>query len=295
MVGPIYIEGGGPDKVPVEKRKSYGVEFLEKFKDNPLIIPCVMPHATYTVSPQFLQEAQELADDYDAYLHTHASETETEVKNVVERFGKTPVHHLDDLGMLNARTILAHCVHVTPDEIALMAERGTSIVHNPLSNLKLGSGIAPVSEMLAAGAKVALGTDGPVSSNDLDMWTAMRFAILLPRGVHRDASLLKSTDIVKMVTIEGAKALGIDDKVGSVEVGKRADIILVDLNRPHLAPMFDVYAHLAYTVGRDDVSTVVINGKVVMRDRVLTTIDEESAMAEVNALAEQISAAVPSA
>lgn len=288
VTGPIFFDFGGPDGIANEDRIRVGREWLERYAGAPLIVPCVQPHNHLTVSPEGMRAARDLADEAGALFHTHCSETVTEVATTRDRFGRTPVGHLDALGILDDRTLLAHCVHLTEDDVRLLRDSGAAVLHNPLSNLKLGSGIAPVARMLEEGIPVLVGTDGPVSSNDLDMWTAMRFAGLLQRGAQRDPVLTPARDVVRMVTTTAARALGLDDLIGSLEPGKRADLVLVDLDRPHLTPMFDPYAHLAYAVGRDDVRSVLIDGHFVMRDRRLLTLDEPATLAGVRDLATRI-------
>ncbi len=288
LTGPIFFDFDGPDGVPVEDRVAVGERWLERYAEEPLITPCVQPHNALTVSPDGFRAARALADRAGALFHTHCSETATEVRQTMERFGRTPVAHLDDLGILDGHTVLAHCVHLADDDFARLRRTGAAVLHNPLSNLKLGSGIAPVARLMEEGIPVALGTDGPVSSNDLDMWTAMRFAGLLQRGVHMDPILTPAHDIVRMATTEGAEALGLGDRVGRLAEGYRADLILIDLDRPHLTPMYDVYGHLVYTVGRDDVRSVMIDGRWVLRDRTLQTIDEAAVLAGMGELAAEI-------
>jgi len=288
VTGPIFFDFDGPDGVSVESRIATGERWLERYAQEPLVTPCVQPHNQLTVSPEGLRAARDLADRAGALFHTHCSETATEVRQTVERFGRTPAAHLDELGILDERAVLAHCVHLSDDDFDLIRRAGASVLHNPLSNLKLGSGIAPVARMLEQGIPVALGTDGPVSSNDLDMWTAMRFAGLLQRGAHMDPVLTSAREVVRMVTTVGADALGLGDRVGRLVEGYRADLILIDLDRPHLTPMYDVYGHLVYTVGRDDVRSVMVDGRWVMRDRTLETIDEAAVLAEMEQLAAEI-------
>ncbi|WP_419163927.1 amidohydrolase [Candidatus Palauibacter sp.] len=288
VTGPIFFDFEGPDGVPVESRIAIGERWLERYADEPLITPCVQPHNQLTVSPEGLRAARDLADRAGALFHTHCSETATEARQTIERFGRTPAAHLDELGILDGPTALAHCVHLTDDDFARIRRKGAAILHNPLSNLKLGSGIAPVARMLDEGIPVLIGTDGPVSSNDLDMWTAMRFAGLLQRGVHQDPVLTPAQEIVRMSTTVGAEGLGLGDRVGRLAEGFRADLMLIDLARPHLTPMFDVYAHLVYAVGRDDVRSVMIDGRWVMRDRTLETIDEAAVLADMTDLASAI-------
>jgi len=288
ITGPIFFDFEGPDGIDATDRIQVGEAWFERYAGSPLVTPYVEPHNALTVSPHGMRAARELANRHGALFHTHCSETATEVAITRERFGATPVAHLDALGILDGPAALAHCVHLTDDDFERLRRTGAAVLHNPLSNLKLGSGIAPVSRMLDEGIPVLVGTDGPVSSNDLDMWTAMRFAGLLQRGARQDPVLTPAVEIVRMVTTVGARALGLGDLVGSIEAGKRADLILIDLRRPHLLPMFDVYAHLVYTVGRDDVRSVMIDGEWVMRDRVLTTLDEPGILDAVAELAGRI-------
>jgi 5-methylthioadenosine/S-adenosylhomocysteine deaminase len=288
MTGPIFFDYEGPDGVASEARIRGGERWYERFAAEALVTPCVEPHNALTVSPEGMRAARALADRHGALFHTHCSETATEVSMTLERFGATPVAHLHQLGILDGPTVLAHCVHLTDDDFALLRRAGGGVLHNPLSNLKLGSGIAPVARMLDEGIPVLVGTDGPVSSNDLDMWTAMRFAGLLQRGAHQNPVLTPAIEIMRMVTSVAADSLGLGDVTGSIEPGKRADLVLIDLDRPHLAPMFDVYAHLVYSIGRDDVRSVMIDGNWVMRDRELTTLDESSILDAVGELGRRI-------
>lgn len=288
LTGPIYFDFSEPDNIPVEERTARGREFLQQYQNDPLITPCVLPHSAYTVSPQYLAEAQALADEFGVLLSTHASETMTEVDTIQERYDLSPIAHLDDLRLLTERTVVAHAVHLSQADIEQMAKRRAVVAHCPLSNLKLGSGIAPLPRMQQAGIRTTLGTDGPVSGNDLDLWLTMRLAATLPKGVQQDPSLCPALDILKMATCDAAEALGLGDRLGSLEAGKRADLILIDLNRPHLTPLYDVYSHLIYSVGRADVSTVIINGQMVMRARRLTTLDEAAIMNGVRSLTREI-------
>lgn len=288
MTGPVYFDFAEPDNIPVEQRTARGREFLQAYQHDPLIVPCITPHSTYTVSPQYLREAQALADEFGVFLSTHASETGAEVATVSRCYGQSPPRHLDGLGMLTERTVLAHCVHLAADEITLLAERQTIVAHCPLSNLKLGSGVAPIPRMRRDGVRTTLGTDGPVSGNDMDMWLAMRLAAILHKGVQQDPTLMPAVEVIRMATCDAAKSLGLADKVGSLAPGKQADLILIDLDRPHLTPLYDVYSHLVYAVGRADVETVLIQGRIVMQERTLTTLDEASIIAAVEELGQAI-------
>jgi len=291
--GPIFVDFDGPDGIPAAERAPRGREFFQRYAENPFILPCVLPHGTYTVSPDILTQAWELAGEFETLYHTHASETANEVATVLERYGKTPPEHLDHLGLLTPRTSLAHCVHLNEADIEIVAERGAAVVHCPISNLKMASGIAPLPQMHAAGVPVLLGTDGSATGNDLDMWKHMRIAAILHRGVQYDPTLNPAEKVVRTVTREAAEALGIGDRFGSIENGKLADLILIDLRNVHLVPMYDVFSHLVYAVGREDVSTVIIHGKVVMNRRELLTIDEAETVARTHQLAAKFAKAMP--
>ncbi|MBN1318387.1 MAG: amidohydrolase [Anaerolineales bacterium] len=286
--GPILIGFNGPDGIPSAERMARGRDLIDELRHDDLIVPAVMPHGTYTVSPELLQQAAGLAADFGILLHTHASETKAEVETVTGQYGRTPIQHLDHLGMLSERMILAHCVHPTDRDIEVLASSGASVVHCPYSNLKTAAGISPVPQMRRAGIPIFLGTDGASTSNDLDMWKTMRLAAILPRGINFDPTTNKAADIVDMATRRAARALGQGDRLGSLEAGKQADIILVSLDSSHMTPLYDVYSHLVYAAGREDVTTVLINGRVVMRERNLLTIDEKETKSKAHSLAKMI-------
>ncbi len=286
------VDVDGPDGLTIDERLERSRAYLGTCQDDPLITPCVLVHGTYTVGPDHLAQAHDLADKFGALFHIHASESIAEVGIVKERYGQTPPELLERLGALDERTVLAHCVQLSPEEIDLLAERGAAVAHCPLSNLKSGAGIAPVPQMRAAGVPVLLGTDGAASGNDLDMWKVIRLAAVLHRGVAHDPTLNPAPEVVKMATCDAARALGLGDRVGSLEAGKRADLLLIGLDSPHLVPLYDVYSYLVYAVGRDDVRTVLIDGQVVMRDRALQTVDVSATIEQARSLAQQIQAEV---
>ncbi|MFI6579509.1 amidohydrolase family protein [Embleya sp. NPDC050493] len=249
---------------------------------------CVTPHSTYTLNPEQLLAVGELAREHEALLHIHAAENAAEVATVSERYGRRPVELLHDLGLLRPGTLLAHAVCLTDEEIALIAASGAGVAHCPVSNLKLASGVARLPELLAAGVPVGLGTDGAVSANALDLFGPIRAAATLHRvtpGGAPDPTLIGARTAVRMATADGARAIGIGPLTGSIEVGKAADLVVLDLNRPHLTPRHDPWSMLAYAAGPADVRDTVIDGRVVMRDRRLLTIDEGAAIEELNALA----------
>ena len=286
--GPSFLDFVGPDGISPENRLKLAREYLDRYRNDPLISLAVQAHSTYTVPPELLEQCRDLAAEYEVQFITHAAETAAEVAQVQARYGKTPVELLDELGLLGPRTLLAHGVHLRDDEIALLAERDTAVVHCPESNLKLGSGIARIPALLAAGVTVGLGTDGAASNNDLDMWGEMHTAALLHKGVHEDPTVLSAQDMLKMATSGSAHALGLQDEIGSLEPGKLADLIVVDLDSLHALPRYDIYSHLVYAAHQHDVRTVFINGQPLMRNRELLTLDEESLKAEVLAVQRRI-------
>jgi 5-methylthioadenosine/S-adenosylhomocysteine deaminase len=211
---------------------------------------------------------------------------------VTGRFGRSVIRHLDDLGLLDARTVLAHCVWLDDEEIAILARTGATAVHNPMSNLKLASGFARVPDMLAAGVRVTLGTDGAISGNDLDMWMALRLAATLHKANTLRADAVSTAQALGMVTLAGAEALGAADRIGSLEPGKFADMILIDLRRPHAVPLFDPLTHLVYSCAKSDVRHVFVGGRQVVKDGALTRLHLADVLDEVEALAPRIAASI---
>lgn len=294
LTGPIFFDGDAPDGLDADQRVDRGRELLAHVRDDPLIHGCVLPHATYTVSPKRMAEVGHLGAEADALFSTHVSETAAEVTTVEQRHGHRPPTLLDELGLLRRPAILAHAVHLEDAEIDLLASRPSAVAHCPLSNLKLGSGIARVPDLVRAGVPITLGTDGPVSSNDLDLWSVLRLAAVLHKGVAQDPSLLSARQVVRWATRDAAEALGLGERIGRLAPGYDADLILVDLDRPHLVPRYDDDSHLVYAVGRDDVAATMVRGRWLMRDRRLLTIDEQAAMEAVAALAHDIARAAAS-
>ncbi|WP_409228753.1 amidohydrolase [Gudongella sp. SC589] len=235
----------------------------------------IAPHAPYTCSPEFLVKAKNLADDLGTGINIHLSETKREVQESYEIYGKSPIRHVYDLGVLDVHTLAAHCVHVDQDDIELMVEKEVHPVNNPGSNFKLASGFAPVQSMLEKGLNVSLGTDGASSNNNLNMFKELNLAALVNKAVDQDALSIKAVDALRMATINGARGLQWDKEIGSLEVGKRADIILVDLDKPHLVPRHNLVSALAYSTYGSDVDTVIVDGRVLMHKREMKTIDLE--------------------
>jgi 5-methylthioadenosine/S-adenosylhomocysteine deaminase len=248
--------------------------FLQRFANDPLITPAVAPHALYTNRDESLQAARALANKYRKPLVIHVAETKREDNETRAKRGGSPTAILDRLGVLNGWTIAAHAVWVDPDDSGILALRGTGVAHCPSSNMKLASGVAPVARMFRLGIPVGLGTDGPAgSNNDFNMFEEMDLASKLAKVANEDPEALPARKAVEMATIEGAKAIGLADRIGSLESGKRADLIVVRLDRPHATPLFDVYSHLVYALKASDVRDVVIEGRVVVRDGRPLTLD----------------------
>lgn len=238
----------------------------------------VAPHAPYTCSPKFIEKTMELADELNTGIHIHLSETEKELKESLEQWGKTPIEHVNDLGLFEFHTVAAHCVHVNEKDIEIMKAKNVYPVNNPSSNLKLASGFAPVDKMLKVGIPLALGTDGSSSNNNLNMFEEIHLASIINKAVNKDAVSVPAVEALKMATINGAKALDWDEEIGSIEVGKKADIILIDTNKPHLCPMHNPISALAYSAQGSDVDTVIVDGKIIMEKREIKTIDVEEVM-----------------
>ncbi|MDD4752706.1 MAG: amidohydrolase, partial [Desulfitobacteriaceae bacterium] len=238
------------------------------------------PHAPYTCPPDYLKKVMQLAEELDVGIHIHLAETLTEVEDMKKTYGKRPVELMDSLGLFSYPVLGAHLVHVTEEEINILKEKKVGVVHNPQSNMKLASGIAPVPQMLSSKIPVALGTDGASSNNNLDMIEEMRAACLLHKVNTMDPTVLPAYQGLEMATKNGAKVLGLAEEIGQISIGKKADIILVDFNKPHLCPRHDAAAHLVYAAQPSDVKTVIIDGKIIMEDRRVLAIDEEKVMYE---------------
>ena len=237
-----------------------GTQTRDALKNEPLLSFSFAPHAPYTVSDETFLEINILAEQLEMGIHTHLHETLEEISQSKQTHGLTPIARFAKLGLLGANTTLAHCVHLEPIEIQMLADNGCHIAHCPSSNLKLGSGIAPIDEYLKRGINVGLGTDGAASNNRLDMFTEIRLAALLAKGVSRDATAIFAHQALEMATINGARALKLEDKIGSIEIGKLADLIAIDLSGFNVQPCYDPISHLVYVAGREQVSHCWVNG-----------------------------------
>ncbi len=250
-------------------------EFIKAWKGSDLITPFIAPHATYTCGPDTLKRADELSEKYGVPIHTHVAETAWEVAEIQKRYGKTPVEYLESIGVLSKRMFAAHCVWLTDKEIEILAERKVGVAHCIESNLKLASGFAPVPKMIKAGVKVALGTDGAASNNDLSILGELSTAAKVHKAVSGDPTVVDSKTALLMATGWGAEILGLGEKTGTLKPGKLADLFIADLRQPHLVPIYDIYSHIVYCMRPSDIETVMVNGRVVVENRRLTTMDEE--------------------
>jgi len=282
-----------PDATSYEDSLALARDFIERWRGHPLIVPGPAPHAPYTCTAEILRACAELAVEYDVPLHTHLAETTLEVDNARREHGMPVVPWVKKQGLFDAKVLAAHCVHVDEGEIRALKNFNAGVAHNPSSNLKLGAGIAPVAKMLELGLDVGIGTDGAASNNDLDMFEEMRLAALLAKGAGGDPTALPARDALAMATRLGARAMHLDHLTGSLEPGKRADLIVVDLDTLHNVPAFDrdpngIYAQIVYASKSTDVVDVMCNGRWLMRGRALLTVDERELREAARALARRV-------
>ena len=283
--GQTVLRFPSPDARSYEEGLTRAREFIQSWKGHRLIVPGPAPHAPYTCTPEILRSCAELAAEFDVPLHIHLSETLLEVQQLRDRHGMPGVPYIRKHGLFDAKVLAAHCVHVDDGEMRALKNVNAGVAHNPSSNLKLAAGIAPVTRMLELGVNVGIGTDGAASNNDLDMFEETRLAALLAKGSHGDPTAVPARDALAMATRLGAAALHLDHLTGSLEPGKRADLIVLDVSRLHNLPAFardpgGIYARIVYTSKSTDVVDVMCNGRWLMRDRVLQTLDEAELMRE---------------
>lgn len=288
LVGEVLFDFPSPNCKTPEEGLACTRRLAEKWQDDPLINIIVEPHALYTCSPALLRDAKIIADEYDLMIGIHLLENRAERDQLEAKFGKSPIAFLNDIGYLDEKLLAFHCVCLLPEDMTLFARYGCMVSHNPASNMKLASGIAPVPDMLTAGITVALGTDGCASNNTLDMIRDMSTAARLHKVARLDPTVMDAHTVLRMATRHGAKALNLDHVTGSLESGKKADIIILNLDKPHLTPIYNASSHLIYAAGGADVDTVIINGRVVMENRQLQTINELEVINEVRKIALKI-------
>ncbi len=292
VLGETILQFPSPDSRTPEEALAYAEKFIRRWKGSPLVIPAVAPHAPYTNTAEILQACKALADRYGVPLTIHVSETRDEVRQIAEKYNTTSTKWLDGLGVLGPGVILNHGVWLTEEDLAIVKRRGAGVTHNPESNMKLASGTAPVTRMLALGIPVGLGTDGAASNNNLDMFEAMDFAAKLHKLVNMDPAALPAASVVEMATLGGARVLGLEKETGSLEAGKRADLILIDSDSPHGQPVYNVYSQLVYSLKGADVTTSIIDGKLVMLDRRVLTLDEKKILEDARIVRRQILASL---
>ena len=295
VCGQTVMKFPAPDAASYEDSLQMAREFIQRWKDHPLIVPAVAPHAPYTSTPEMLRATAELAKEFDVPLHIHLAETAFEVENMRNEHGIPVIPYVKKHGLFEAKVIAAHCVHVDAGEIRSLSHARAGVAHNPSSNLKLASGFAPVVKMLETGLKVGIGTDGPASNNDLDMFEEVRLAAFVAKAVTNDPTSLPAPWALLMATRLGAQALHIGHLTGSLEPGKRADLILVDISPLHNSPSFkraadNAYAQIVYAGKSTDVSDVMVNGKWLMRDHKLLTLNEEELLTSAAEYAKRIDA-----
>ncbi|PCI48677.1 MAG: 5-methylthioadenosine deaminase [Alphaproteobacteria bacterium] len=269
------------------------VKFVKNYKSRSgRVTPAFAPHSPYTVSAEHMAQLSKAATELNAPITTHLSEDRAELALILDRYNTTPIKHVASLGLLGNKLIAAHVVHPTDEEIKLLAKYKVGVIHNPTSNLKTAAGISPVPEMLKQGVRVGLGTDGAVSNNDLDMWEEIRLAALLHKGVNYDATLMPAEVVMHMATKGGAEAVGLDHLVGDIVVGKRADLIQLDLSGPHMTPLYDVISHLVYAARSGDVVTTIVDGHILMEDGKVLTLDAGDIRQKANDIAARITRAL---
>lgn len=288
LLGEVLFDFPSPNFETPEEGLRYTRKFIEKWDGHSLIRTFVEPHSLYTCSFDLLRSAKQLADEYCIFYGTHYLETKFELNSLTAQLCMRPTDYLRDLGYLTERFLAFHCVWLDEKDIKFFADNGCKVAHNPESNMKLASGVALVPEMLDAGVTVGLGTDGCASNNNLDMFQEMDTAAKIHKVMRLDPTVMSAPAVVRMATIGGAGALGMDNITGSLEAGKRADLIIIPLNKPHLTPMYHEYSHLVYAAHAADVDTVIVNGKILMQNRKLTTINENEMMERVREIAERI-------
>jgi 5-methylthioadenosine/S-adenosylhomocysteine deaminase len=293
VLGETFIDFPAPDNKSEAEMLAYTEKFLRRWQGDSLIHAAVAPHSIYTCSKKTIQDAAALARKYHAPVLMHVAEMKKEWEDSEKANGMSPVEYLEKIGVLGPELVAAHCIFVDEADRKLLAERQVGCVHNPSSNMMIASGVAPVPEMRAAGIAVGLGTDGPAgSNNDLDLMEEIDLAAKLAKITKMDPRSLNAKAVVEMATIDGARALHMEKEIGSLEAGKKADLILISLDEPNAVPMYDVYAQIAYSLKGSDVETVVIGGRVVMRERKLLTVDEPAVLAKAREYRKSVGASL---
>jgi 5-methylthioadenosine/S-adenosylhomocysteine deaminase len=291
-LGETVIDFPAPDNKTWEAALSYTESFVKRWKGDSLITPAIAPHAPYTVSSEHLKQVKAFADKHDVPILTHLAEAPAETKTIADKYNTRPALYLEDLGFLSRRLLAAHVVHVNDREIELLKGREVGVAHCPQSNMKLASGAAPIPQMLKSSLRVGLGSDGAASNHDLSMWEEMDTAAKLHKLVTMSPTVVTAGQALEMATIGGARALHMESEIGSLEKGKRADLIVVDLSAIHLIPMYNIISHLVYAAKASDVTDTIVNGRPLMRNRRLLTLNEEAVKAAARQYQKQVSASL---
>ena len=268
------IEAG--NKILGKKMLHKSASFAKRFHGyaNGRVRTMLGPHAAYTCSPALLKKISERASELNVGVHLHLAES----KAMFKEYGSSEVEFLDKIGFLKSHVLAAHCINLSSKDMHILSKRGVNVVHVPVANMKLGLGVAKIKDLLDLGVNVSLGTDGPASNNSLDMFETLKIAALLQKLAYQNPTVMPAYEVLKMATINGAKALGIGESMGSLEVGKKADIVLIDLSKPHLKPLHNIYANIVYSARGSDVDTVIVDGKILMENRQVKTLDEQAIM-----------------
>jgi 5-methylthioadenosine/S-adenosylhomocysteine deaminase len=288
VLGETVIDFPVADNKTNAEAMAYVEKFVQKWKGHELITPAIAPHAPYTVSEEHLKAVRAFSDRTGAPIVTHISETKREVDDSLKARGASPIDYLARIGFLNERVVAAHVVWPNAGEIGILKRAGVGVVHNPQSNMKLASGVAPVPQMLKEGIKLGLGTDGAASNNDLSMWEEMDTVAKLHKVFSGDPKVISAAEAFELATIRGAEALHLEKDIGSIETGKRADLVLVERDALNQIPLYNVYSQLVYATKASDVQTVIINGRIVMRDRRLLTLNEAAIKEKARVYREQV-------
>lgn len=289
VLGQTLIDFPAPDNKTFDEAVIYTEKFVKKWQGHNLIIPAVAPHAPYTVSEEHLKTSKNLSDRLNAPLVMHLAEAETETEFIEQKHqGIRPIEYAEKIGFLSDKLIAAHVVQANEKELDILKDRGVGIAHNPQSNMKLAAGVAPVPMMLAKGLRLGLGTDGAASNNDLSIWEEMDTAAKLHKVFAKDPKIVSAEEVFTMATVGGARALHLENIIGSLEAGKRADIVIVDFDSIHQTPMYNVFSHLVYATKSNDVSTVIIDGRLIMRDKNLLTLNESAIKKDANLYSKKI-------
>lgn len=283
VLGQTLIDFPAPDNKTWAQMLVNTEKFVKKWQGNQLIIPAVAPHAPYTVSQEHLLETRRLSDKLNAPLIIHLAEANTETEFIQQNHkGLRPIEYVENIGFLSDKTIAAHVIQANEKEIDILKDRGVGVAHNPQSNMKIAAGVAPVPLMLKKGLRLGLGTDGAASNNDLSLWEEMDTAAKLHKVFSGDPKVVSAQEVFEMATIGGARALHLEDKIGSLEYGKLADIVIIDFDSINQTPMYNIYSHLVYATKANNVNTMIINGKIVMKDKNLLTLNESAIKKDAN-------------